>query len=230
MNEIKGIAFDKDGTLIDFEASWSKGLSSLINSIFPEQVDKQNILSDLVGFNPVSGKFLGGSVFVNGTTLDVVNVWKKYFPNLVVEEVLMKSEIAFRNLEPVPLCDLEFFMSDLKRKGYFLGVITNAAEASTIVQLKKLGCLHLFDKVIGCDSGYEAKPSGASILGFCNSVGLNPNQIAMVGDSTHDLNAGRNAGVGLNIGVLSGPATINQLSTLADEVLDDILSLHKILR
>lgn len=88
----------------------------------------------------------------------------------------------------------------------------------------------MFDKVIGCDSGYEAKPSGASILGFCNSVGLNPNQIAMVGDSTHDLNAGRNAGVGLNIGVLSGPATINQLSTLADEVLDDILSLHKILR
>lgn len=230
MNEIKGIAFDKDGTLIDFEASWSKGLRSLISSIFPEQVDKQNILSDLVGFSPVSGKFLGGSVFVNGTTLDVVNVWKEYFPKLVVEDVLMKSEIAFRNLEPVPLCDLKIFMSDLKQKGYFLGVITNAAEAPTIVQLKKLGCLHLFDKVIGCDSGYEAKPSGASILGFCNSVGLKPNQIAMVGDSTHDLNAGRNAGVGLNVGVLSGPATINQLSTLADEVLDDILSLHKILR
>ena len=38
MNEIKGIAFDKDGTLIDFEASWSKGLSSLINSIFPNSI------------------------------------------------------------------------------------------------------------------------------------------------------------------------------------------------
>ena len=69
--------------------------------IGPTGSGKSTFIDLLLGFiNPVSGKFLGGSVFVNGTTLDVVNVWKKYFPNLVVEEVLMKSEIAFRNLEP----------------------------------------------------------------------------------------------------------------------------------
>ncbi|MDC0604885.1 HAD-IA family hydrolase, partial [Amylibacter sp.] len=127
------------------------------------------------------------------------------------------------------LCNLEVFMSDLKKKGYFLSVITNAAEAPTLIQLEKLSCLHLFDEVIGCDSGFKPKPSGDTILGFCDAFGLKPNEIAMVGDSTHDLNAGRNAGVGLNVGVLSGPANIDQISGLADVVLDDILGLPEIL-
>ena len=51
MSKIKGIAFDKDGTLIDFEASWSKGLISLIESIFPNQTDKQQVLAEEIGFN-----------------------------------------------------------------------------------------------------------------------------------------------------------------------------------
>ena len=229
MSKIKGIAFDKDGTLIDFEASWSKGLISLIESIFPNQTDKQQILAEEIGFNLILEKFVGGSVFVNGTTDDVIDVWKKHFPELITEDIKQKSEMAFRNLEPIPLCNLEIFMSDLKEKGYFLSVITNAAEAPTLIQLEKLGCLHLLDAVIGCDSGFNPKPSGDTILGFCNAIGLKPEQIAMVGDSTHDLNAGREAGVGMNVGVLSGPATIDQMSGLADIILDDILALPEIL-
>ena len=229
MDKIKGIAFDKDGTLIDFEASWSKGLISLIESIFPNQSDKQLVLAEEAGFNLALEKFAGGSVFVNGTTNDVIDVWKKAFPDLVVEDIMQKSEIAFNDLEPIALCNLEFFMTDLKKKGYFLSVITNAAEAPTLIQLEKLSCLHLFDEVIGCDSGLKPKPSGDTILGFCDAVGLKPDEIAMVGDSTHDLNAGRNAGVGLNVGVLSGPANIDQISSLADVVLDDILGLPEIL-
>ena len=47
-------------------------------------------------------------------------------------------------------------MSNLKGKRLFSwSVITNAAEAPTLIQLEKLGCLHLLDAVIGCDSGFE---------------------------------------------------------------------------
>ena len=68
MSKIKGIAFDKDGTLIDFEASWSKGLISLIESIFPDQINKQQILAEEIGFDLILEKFVGGSVFFNCTT------------------------------------------------------------------------------------------------------------------------------------------------------------------
>ena len=230
MSKIKGIAFDKDGTLIDFDASWAAGFRALINSIFPNNIKHQNILANAAGFNTATNKFLGGSIFVNGTTQDLLDVWLSFFPELNSEMVLEKSEVAFNQLDPVPLCNLYNFLSKLRTHGYFLGVITNAAEAPTLIQLEKLGCLDLFDKVIGCDSGYDPKPSGSSILGFCDAVGITPSEVAMVGDSTHDLNAGQNAGVGLNVGVLSGPASYEQISDIADIVLDNILSLHKVLK
>ena len=44
----------------------------------------------------------------------------------------------------------------------------------------------------------------------------------MVGDSTHDLIAGSAAGVGLRVGVLTGPATVDDLEDYADIVLSDI--------
>ena len=91
MSKIKGIAFDKDGTLIDFEPSWSKGLISLIKSIFPNRTDKQQVLAEEIGFNLVFEKFVGGSVFVNGTTDDVINVWKKHFPELITEDIKQKT-------------------------------------------------------------------------------------------------------------------------------------------
>ena len=109
--------------------------------------------------------------------------------------------------------------------GFALGVVTNAAEAPTLVQLEKMKCLDLFDMVIGCDSGFTPKPAGDTILGFCHHMGLAPAQVAMVGDSTHDLNAGRAAGVGLNVGVLSGPADRAQIVDLAGVILNDVTEL-----
>jgi phosphoglycolate phosphatase len=229
MSKIKGIAFDKDGTLIDFEASWGGGVRTLLRSIFPDQIKHQEVLAEAAGFNLNTGKFAGGSVFVNGTTQDVLDAWLELYPDLDEQDVLQKSEGAFTDLEPIPICDLVSLLTNLQDQGYLLAVITNAAEAPTLVQLEKLGCLHLFDKVIGCDSGFTPKPAGDTILGFCAEFGLQPDQVAMVGDSTHDLNAGRNAAVGLNVGVLSGPAVREQIEDLTDIILDDITSLPAVL-
>ena len=52
-------------------------------------------------------------------------------------------------------------------------------------------------------------------------TGLPPERIAMVGDSTHDLLAGRAAGM-MTVGVLTGLATTTDLSPHADVVLPDI--------
>ncbi|MGB0832111.1 MAG: HAD family hydrolase, partial [Paracoccaceae bacterium] len=56
---------------------------------------------------------------------------------------------------------------------------------------------------------------------FCASVGILPSHVAMVGDSTHDLIAGKAAGMHC-IGVLSGLADQQTLQTNADVVLPDI--------
>jgi phosphoglycolate phosphatase len=47
-----------------------------------------------------------------------------------------------------------------------------------------------------------------------------------VGDNTHDLHMGQSAGVGFNVGVLTGTSTRSELITDADLVLDSIADLR----
>lgn len=61
-------------------------------------------------------------------------------------------------------------------------------------------------------------------MAFAKSMGLEPAEVIMVGDSPHDLLAGRAAGMGC-IGVLTGGAPKEVLAPLADAVLVDISAL-----
>ena len=47
----------------------------------------------------------------------------------------------------------------------------------------------------------------------------------MVGDAVHDLAMGRAAGVGLNVGVLSGTSGRGDLEALADRIVGDVTEL-----
>jgi phosphoglycolate phosphatase len=52
-------------------------------------------------------------------------------------------------------------------------------------------------------------------------MNVEPCEVVMVGDSTHDLKAGRAAGM-VTLGVLTGPAEQKDLEGYADMVLDNI--------
>lgn len=222
MTKIKALLFDKDGTLINFEKSWAAGLSRLIKEMHPADTDLQNQIGQACGFDIETQTFQGGSVFVNGTTADMIEVWQGIVPDMDVDKLYSTGEAIFENLEPYPVCDLPSYLHQRKEEGFLLGVITNASEASALIQLEKLKILHLFDLVLGCDSGFSPKPEPDTILGFCDKFNIDSSEAAMIGDSTHDLHAGRAANVGCNIGVLTGPATKEQLRNHADVVVKDI--------
>lgn len=67
------------------------------------------------------------------------------------------------------------------------------------------------------------------MLAFAVRHGLQPGEIALVGDSLHDLHAARAAGA-TAIAVLSGLATADELSGDADHVIADIMALPELLR
>jgi phosphoglycolate phosphatase len=58
-------------------------------------------------------------------------------------------------------------------------------------------------------------------LAFADAVQIDPGRVAMVGDSTHDLVAGRAAGM-QTIAVLTGVAGADELAPFADVVFPDI--------
>ena len=98
---------------------------------------------------------------------------------------------------------------------------TNDAEAPARTHLGNAGIVHLLDFIAGYDSGFGMKPEPGMQFGFCEAGGLEPAQVLMVGDSTHDLISGRQAGM-TTIAVLTGIAGAHELEPYADAVLNHI--------
>ncbi len=63
------------------------------------------------------------------------------------------------------------------------------------------------------------------VVAFCEQMQLKVETVVIVGDNRHDIEMGRNANVGLCVGVLTGTSTREDLETIADIVLDDISAL-----
>ena len=95
--------------------------------------------------------------------------------------------------------------------------------------MRSLGALERFDFIAGYDSGHGLKPGPGMVLAFAETVGIAPHEVAMIGDSLHDLGAGRSAGAGLVVGVLTGPAVAAELAPHADHVLRSIAELPALL-
>ena len=67
------------------------------------------------------------------------------------------------------------------------------------------------------------------VFGFCARTGLEPAEVAVVGDNRHDLEMGQRAGAGLVIGVLTGTGDHADLTERADHVLDSVRDLEALL-
>ncbi|MEM7318084.1 MAG: HAD family hydrolase [Pseudomonadota bacterium] len=218
---IEAIVFDKDGTLFDFAATWETFARNFVLRVAGEDSERAGSLGRLIGFDMAVNRFLPGSIVVAGTPGEIADVMIDQVPEMSHGELvtLMNDEAArVPQAEAVPLGP---FLDSLRYMGLRLGVATNDAEAPALAHLTSAGIHDRFDFVAGSDSGHGYKPGPGQLLAFAGAVDIDPRRIAMVGDSTHDLAAGRAAGM-ITIGVLTGLALYDELSDLADVVLPDI--------
>jgi phosphoglycolate phosphatase len=121
----------------------------------------------------------------------------------------------------VPAVPLRPVLSALKARGVRLGLATNDTEAPARAHMQQAGISDLMELILGCDSGFGGKPAPGMLLAFARHTGIAPARIAMVGDSRHDLIAGRAAGMRA-VAVLTGIAEADALAPFADVVLHDI--------
>ncbi|KEJ89245.1 HAD family hydrolase [Sulfitobacter donghicola] len=218
---VKGLCFDKDGTLFDFAATWEAWAAAFLDRVSKGDRERAQRLGAAIGYDTAKGKFAKDSIVIAGTPNEVATALAPQFPDQPISEVVkMLNEEAGRapQKEAVPLVPL---LNAFRNNGLFLGVATNDAEAPARAHLAAAGVTDLFDFIAGYDSGYGGKPAAGQLLAFADHVKLKPSQIAMVGDSTHDLHAGRAAGM-RTVAVLTGTAGAQELAPFADVVLDDI--------
>lgn len=218
---IKGIIFDKDGTLFDFNATWGTWTRGMLEAETAHDPALLAPLADAMGYDTVTNRFRPESVVIAATAGETADQIMTVLPHLNKDALLTRMNAAAAQVPQVEAVPLISYFTGLRQSGLKLGVATNDAETPARTHLQRAEIIDLFDFIAGYDSGHGGKPAPGQLLAFCAKTGLAPEECLMVGDSTHDLHAGRAAGMG-TIGVLTGPAPHNELAPFADAVLSDI--------
>ena len=221
LNGLDAILFDKDGTLFDFTASWAGWTDRLLRHMATGQGVSAETLAAAVGFDLQTGRFAPDSGVIAGTVDDCADLLQPHLPNMARQDLIAHLNATATEAPMVPATPLAPLFDQLRSHGLALGVATNDSETAARAHLTRAGVLERFTQVLGYDSGYTPKPAPDMLLGFAARTGLRPARIAMVGDSLHDLHAGRAAGM-QTIAVLTGAADARCLAPHADAILPDI--------
>ena len=226
LTQFKGIVFDKDGTLLDFQASWGGWSADLVSHLTKGDTQRTAALAELLDVDLSARRVGADSVIIAGTPFDIVETIVGFFPERDAASMMDQIVALSEQVMPVAVSGLADTMSELERAGLRLGVATNDAEEIAKAQMDALGIARHFSFVAGFDSGYGGKPAPGMCLGFSKTLGIAPEDCVMVGDSLHDLDAGRAAGMA-TVAVLTGVATEADLAPHADVVLPDVTHLPK---
>lgn len=227
---IKGVLFDKDGTLFKYGNTWQIWCDRVILAMAEDDTALQKSLADGVGFDIETKVFTPGSLVVNASAHEVNEVWAEIHPELDYQQIEAIGIDKLQNLPVIPVCDLSEMLVSLKNMGLKVGCATNDFESSAKMQLEEAGIYDQFDFICGFDSGYGAKPGPGMLQAFAEQCEIQAAEAVMVGDSTHDLHCGKSAGAALCIGVLTGPARAEDIQDHADVILGSIELLPEYLK
>jgi len=231
---LKGILLDKDGTLIDFDLTWGPAAYEVMRALSGGDRSRLEAVMRVSRFVEDERRFLPSSPLVAGSSASYGPLWAEALGRRPGPEFFGEMDDLFRfwGLKTLaPIGDPAGVAAALLARGYRLGIATNDAEASARAQAEALGMTGLCESIIGYDSGFGSKPDPGMVLAFAAHCGVGPGEVALVGDTLHDLHAARRAG-SVAIAVLTGPtrdAARPDLEPHADHVIDTIAELPALL-
>jgi phosphoglycolate phosphatase-like HAD superfamily hydrolase len=247
-DDIQAIVFDKDGTLLDFNAMWVSWIVELARRLeaaklrieneelrnIPSQRQQFSITDNLfrtMGVDIAAGRVRPGSHLaldpmaeLRALTVELLQddgLAPLQAEQLVTEAWYMPDPVALAK----PLTDLTALFGALRARDLRVAVATSDNHAPSVTTLAALGVAELVDVVVGADRGVPINPAPDMIHTFCREVGVAPAQTMMIGVSPDDMRMGRAAGAGLVVGVLSGLSSAELLAPLADTLIDSVADL-----
>lgn len=217
---IRGLLFDKDGTLIDYHASWMP-LNREI-AVFAAHGDAA--LADRLlahgGFDAAAGRVRANTPLAAGTPDEIAACFAELLGTSVRQDLAQEVDRIFHqgggSSQLVP--DAAAAIGAFRERASYLGIATSDSQAGLAASLAPHGILGQFDFLSAYDSGHGIKPGPGMALAFCTSCGLEPAEICVIGDNRHDLDMGKSAGAALVVGVLTGTSTADDFAGHADRV------------
>ncbi len=226
------VVFDKDGTLISFDAMWSGWTRELGARL--EVATRRPVAGDVfatIGYDPVTNEVRAGGPLAIATMAEIheliAAVLRRWCPNVAAARRLLAE--AWFEPDPVaravPLADLQARFGALRGAGRTIAVATTDDRRPTEATLAALGVAGDIVAVSCGDDDGPSKPDPELLRGLAARIGLPVGRTAMVGDTIADLRMARDAGAGRSIGVRGGVASADQLLPVADVLLGSVAEL-----
>ena len=209
--DVKGVVFDMDGTLLNTLPD----LTALSNAVLSDLGYPTHTEEAIRGFIGDGVRALMMRAMPDSASDDekeaALAEWKSRY-----------QEFGRRKTVPYP--NIIEMLEGLKSKGVKLGVLSNKFDAA----VKDLAGFYFpatFDVAKGESPTCPRKPDPTGLLASIQEIGLNPFQVAYIGDSAGDMKTAKAAGA-TAIGVSWGYQTVDRLvSAGADMVIDDPLAI-----
>ncbi|NQT33356.1 MAG: HAD family hydrolase [Candidatus Omnitrophica bacterium] len=240
---IKGIelfVFDKDGTLMDLYLYWRSMIALRAERLclfYGLDIDehKENLM-DAMGID-VPGERLKPEGPVGLLPRAIVQkAAEDYLINCGCEDV---SSVCFRVFEEVddasvslldkfiqPLEGAVDLVRKIKENGCKVAIATTDRTERAKLAMKFLDMDEFVDIVIGADKVQNSKPSPEMLTSIGSALGTAPGESIMVGDAKTDVQMGINADFKASVGVCSGLASREVLSSLTPYVIEDVSEIH----
>lgn len=229
--KIKAIIFDKDGTLLDFDAFWVNVAVGAVSEILRKVNADASLADELLASVGADRKIaLLNGLLCKGTYARISDAFYNVLKNAGYDIELdgFESTVveAFHNNfskgKIIPTCEnLKEVIKKLISMGIKTAVVTTDDRYVTEKCLDKLGIKELFRRIYTDDGISPSKPNPYYINRFCADEGLIPDEILMVGDTMTDMKFAENGGVKA-IGVTKCEEGRNLLKSKAYAVIEDI--------
>lgn len=208
---IKGILFDKDGTLFEVSAFWNLVYQHAIDRWVHQDTQLAFAISETLN-RPKALKAIGltehgleeNSIAAMGS---VEEVWyalcghfasqgEGHFPTLpIFEEWVLEGVKLNIGLVSYLIPDAKSLLFTLAERGYKLGLITTDSRANTLFMLKHFQMEAVFD-FIGCgDDPILPKPHPIQGNLFFQKTALTERDVVMIGDSDYDASFAKSLGI-----------------------------------
>ncbi len=179
--QVRCILFDFDGTIVDSVSAALDTWSNLSVKYGGQPFDRTNIREHSIK--------------------DVIakHVKLPWYKRLILPLLLVRAHhdalelMAERILKLQPFPGMKDALTDLKKQGFVLGIVSSNSE-QTIKQFLKNNNLELFDHIY----------AGSSLFGkhhilndFLDKHGFDPKEVIYVGDETRDIEAAKKSGIAM---------------------------------
>ncbi len=179
MNDIQGVLFDEDGTLIDTYDIILASMRYTINDVLGRDLPDETLMAG-VG-TPLYDQMLGFAEGDEALAEHLLSTYREH--NVAVHDASVRA-----------FPDTRAALERLRDAGVPMGVVTSKRHALAQHGLDMSGIAEFFDVLIAPDDWPEHKPAPGPILRACELMGLDASRCLYVGDSPFDMQAGNAAG------------------------------------